>query len=88
MFGPIIKGVGLAASPKGRKVIRRAIVLARSEEGRKVIRQARKVATSPEGRKLIHQAVKVANHASKAARKPTEARERLKGAAKLLRNRR
>ena len=43
MFGPLTKSVALAASPTGRKAIRRAVELARSEEGRKMIAQARKM---------------------------------------------
>jgi hypothetical protein len=86
VFGPIFKGIGLAASPAGRKVIKRAIVVARSEEGKKVIAQARKVATSPEGRKLIQQTVKAATRAGKAAGK-AENRTRIKQAARAIRQR-
>ena len=60
MFGPIVKGIGLAASPTGRKVIRNAVKLARSDEGKKLAAQARKVATSPEARKLAKQAADAA----------------------------
>ena len=87
MFGPIFKGIGLAASPKGRRAIRTAIVFAQTEEGRKLISQARKVATSKEGRELVNQAVTAAGRVGKAAAAP-ENRERLKEAARSFRDRR
>jgi len=68
MFSPIFKGIGLAASPKGRKAIRHAVVLARSEEGRKLIAQARKVATSAESRRVLGEATKIAARAGKLVR--------------------
>jgi hypothetical protein len=86
MFGPIFKGIGLAASPKGRRAIRTAIVFAQTEEGRKLIAQARKVATSKEGRELVNQAVAAAGRMGKAAAAP-ENRERIKDAARSLRDR-
>ena len=50
MFGPIYKGIGLAASPKGRRALRMAIVLAQTEQGRAAeIKRARSFATGPEG---------------------------------------
>jgi hypothetical protein len=85
VFSPLVKGLGFAMSPAGRKVIRRAVRVARSEEGRKVVAQARKVAASPEGQKLIAGAKDVAVQAGKAARTP-ENRERVKAAARALRN--
>ena len=86
MFGPILKGLGLAASPKGRKAIRHTIKLARSEEGKKLVAQARKVAASPEARKLAAQAAHTAKHLAEAAKSP-ENQKRVKAAAKLLRDR-
>ncbi len=77
MFGPIFKGVGLAASPKGRKAIKTAIVIARTPEGKRLIEQARKVAATPEGRKMIDQAVKAAARYGKSAA-TAENRDRLK----------
>jgi hypothetical protein len=87
MFGPILRGVGLAASPKGRKVIRNAVKLARSEEGKKLVAHAKKLADSPEARKLASKAADTAKHVAEAAKKP-ENQERLKAAAKLIRQRR
>lgn len=84
MFGPIFKGVGIAASPAGRRAIRQAIGLARSNEGKKVIAQARKVAASPEGRKLIGEASKLATRVGKAAGTSARVRE----AGRVLRGRR
>jgi hypothetical protein len=86
MFGPIYKGIGLAASPKGRRALRMAIVLAQTEQGRAAIKRARSFATGPEGKQLLDHAVKAAGHASKAARAP-EHRERVKRAASTLRKR-
>lgn len=86
VFGPIFKGIGLAASPRGRKVITTAIVIARSEQGRKALAQARLLAASPEGRRLIAQATSTAARAGKAAGSP-ESRDRLKEAARLFRER-
>jgi hypothetical protein len=86
MFGPIFKGIGLAASPKGRRAIRTAIIFAQTEEGRKLVAQARKVAASKEGRELVSQAVVVAGRMGKAAAAP-ENRERIKDAARSLRHR-
>ena len=87
MFGPIMKGFGLAASPKGRKAIRKAVKFARSDEGRKLVAKAKKVADSPEARKLASRAAQTAKQVGVAAKKP-ENQERLKAAAKLLRQRR
>jgi hypothetical protein len=86
MFGPIYKGIGLAASPKGRRALRMAIVLAQTEQGRAAINRARTFATGPEGKQLLDQAVKAAGGASRAARSP-ENRERVKQAARTLRKR-
>jgi hypothetical protein len=87
MFGPIFKGIGLAASPKGRRAIRTAIVFAQTEEGRKLISQARKVAASKEGRELVNQAVSAAGRMGKAVAAP-ENRERIRDAARSVRDRR
>ena len=46
MFGPLMRGVALAASPRGRRMIKGAVVLARTPQGRKVLAQAQKVAAS------------------------------------------
>jgi hypothetical protein len=82
-----MKGLGLAASPKGRKAIRHTIKLARSDEGKKLVAQARKVAASPEARKLAAQAAHTARQLADAAKSP-ENQKRIKAAAKLLRERR
>jgi hypothetical protein len=87
MFGPILKGVGLAASPAGRRMIRKAVKFARSDEGRKLLAHARKAAASPEARSLVTRATQTARHVGEAARKP-ENQERVKAAAKLVRQRR
>jgi hypothetical protein len=87
MFGPILKGVRLAASPKGRRMIKGAVVLAQTPQGRRVLSQARKVATSPEGRRLLDQAVKAAGRAGKSAAGP-KGRDRIAGAARNLRGKR
>ena len=60
MFGPLFKGIGLATSPKGRRVIRGAIVLAQTPQGRKMLRQAQLAATNPENRKRLATVVKTA----------------------------
>ena len=73
MFGPIIKGVGLATSPRGRKAIKYAVILAQTHEGKRLIAQARSVAATPEGRKLVDQAVRTAARAGKSAATPAEA---------------
>jgi hypothetical protein len=86
VFRPILKGVGLAASPAGRRLIRQGVKLARSDEGRKLVTQAKKVATGPEARKLASQAARAAKHVGEAAKKP-ETRQRMKAAAKFLRQR-
>jgi hypothetical protein len=86
MFGPILKGVGLAASPSGRKVIRKAVKFARSEEGRKIVAHAKKVADSPEARKFASRAAQTARHVGEAAKNP-ENQQRVKSAAKFLRQR-
>ena len=82
-----MKGVGLALSPQGRRVIRGAVQVAQSDEARKVAARARQVATSPESRKLVADAVRVASHAGKVVRDP-ETRERLRATARLLAERR
>ena len=87
MFGTIFKGLGFAASPTGRRAIRRAVRLARSAEGKRVIAQARKVAVSPEGRKLIGEAAKLATRAGKAAGAPG-GRARARDLGRVLRGRR
>jgi hypothetical protein len=86
VFGPILKGVGLAASPAGRRVIRQAVKFARSDEGRKVVAQVKKAAGSPEARKVASQAGQAARRVGEAAKKP-ENQHRVKAAAKLLRRR-
>lgn len=86
VFRPLVKGIGVASSPKGRKAIGGAIRFARSEEGRKVVAQAKKVVTSPEARKLADHAVRAARHATEAARRP-ENQDRIKAAARLIRQR-
>jgi len=87
VFGPIFKGLGVAASPTGRKTIRQAVRLARSAEWKKVIAQARKVAGSPEGRKLIGEAAKLAARAGKAAGAPGN-KARFQEVGRVLRGRR
>jgi hypothetical protein len=86
MFGPILKGVGLAATPTGRRVIRNAVKFARSEEGRKLVAHAKKVAESPEARRLASRAAATAKHLGEVATKP-ENQQRMKAAAKFLRQR-
>ena len=86
MLGPIIKGISIAASPKGRRAISTAVVIARSDQGKKAIAHARKLATSPEGRRLVNQAARTAAKAGKVATGP-ESRERLMEAARQLRQR-
>jgi hypothetical protein len=86
VFGPILKGVGLAATPTGRRVIRNAVKFARSEEGKKLVAQAKKVAASPEARKLASRAAVTAKHLGAVASRP-ENQQRVKAAAKLLRKR-
>ena len=76
VFGPIMKGVGLAASPKGPRVISTAVVIARSDQGKKAIAQARRIAASPESRAIVNQAARTAARAGKAAASP-ESRERI-----------
>ncbi len=87
MFGPILKGVGLAASPAGRKVIRYAVKFARSNEGKKLVAQAKKVAGSPEARKFASKAAHAAKQVGEAAKTP-ENQQRVRAAARLLRQRR
>ena len=86
MFGPILRGVGLAASPNGRKLIRQAAKYARSDDGKKLIAQAKKVAGSPEARKLATQTARAARHIAGSANTP-ENQQRVKAAAKYLRRR-
>jgi hypothetical protein len=86
MLGPIAKGIGLAASPRGRRVIRGAVRFARSDEGRKVIAEARRVATGPEARRLAARASGAARRANEFARAP-ENQERVRDAVRRLRSR-
>ena len=86
MFGPIRKGIGLAASPGGRRAIRTAIIFAQTEAARRHLAQVRQAAATPERRKLVDQAVKAASRAGKAARAP-ENREWIKQTARTLRDR-
>lgn len=87
MFRPFVRGVSLAFSPQGRKVVRGAVAVARSDEARKVVVQARKVAASPEGRKLASEAVRAASHVGKALGAP-ESKDRLRAAARFIAERR
>ena len=87
MFGPIWKGVGLAASPRGRRMIRTAIVLSQTPQGKAMLAHARRVATTPESKRLLGEAMKGAAKAGKTAGS-TENRERLLEAARLLRGKR
>ena len=86
MFGPIRKGIGLAASPRGRRAIRTAIIFAQTEEGRRLLAQVRRAAATPERRKLVDQAVKAAARAGKAASDP-ENRDWIRQTARTLRDR-
>jgi hypothetical protein len=86
VLSPLIKGIALAASPKGRRAIRVAVRFARSEEGRKAISQAKKVATGPQARKLGGQVVRSARQVGDVANKP-ENQERIKAAARFVRRR-
>ena len=86
MFGPIRKGIGLAASPGGRRAIRTAIIFAQTEEGRRILAQVRRATAAPERRKLVDQAVKAATRAGKAAGAP-ENRAWIKHTARTLRDR-
>jgi hypothetical protein len=87
MFSPIVKGVRLAASPKGRRVIRGAVVLAQTPQGRKMLAEARRMATSPESRRLANQVVQATTKAGKTAA-GSENRDRLKEAVRNLRSKR
>jgi hypothetical protein len=87
VFGPIFKGIGIAASPKGRRMIRTAIVLSQTPQGKAMLAQARRYATSPESKRVLDQAMKAATRAGKTAGS-AENRERLKAAAKTLRSKR
>jgi hypothetical protein len=87
VFRPFVRGVGLAFSPRGRKVLRGAVAVARSDEARRIVVQARKVAASSEGRKLAGEAVRAASHVSRTLGAP-ESRERLRSAARFLAARR
>jgi hypothetical protein len=86
VFGPLIKGIGVAASPKGRRAIGAAVRFARSEEGRKAISQAHKVATSPQARKLGSQVARSARQVGEVANKP-ETQERIKAAVGFVQRR-
>jgi len=86
LFGPILKGIRVAASPSGRKVIRHGVRLARSQEGKRAVSQAKKVVASAGARKLATQATHAGSYVSEAAKNP-ETRHRVRVAAKLLRQR-
>ena len=86
VFGPIFKGIGLAASPKGRRAIRTAVVFAQTAEGRRLLAEVRRAAASPEGRRLVDQAVKAAARAGKTASAP-ENRDWIRQTARTLRDR-
>jgi hypothetical protein len=86
VFGPIFKGIGLAASPKGRRAIRTAVVFAQTEEGRRLLAEVRRAAASPEGRRLVDHAMKAAAQAGKTAGAP-EHREWIRQTARTLRDR-
>jgi hypothetical protein len=86
VFSPLVKGIGFAASPKGRRAIVAAVRFARSEEARKLAREARKVGTSPQARKVGRsQIVRSARQVGAAASNP-ENQERLKAAARFMRS--
>ena len=87
MFRPFVKGVGLAFSPRGRKVIKGAVAVARSPEARQLAGQARRVATSPAGRRLAGQALRTASQVGKTLAAP-ENRERVRSAARVIAERR
>jgi hypothetical protein len=87
VFSPFVKGVGLAFSPRGRKVIKGAVAVARSPEARQLVDHARKVATGPASRKLAGQALRTASHVGKTLAAP-ENRQRVKSAARLIADRR
>jgi len=86
VFSPLIKGIALAASPKGRRAIGAAVRFARTEEGRKAISRAQKVATGPQARKLGGQVVRSARQVGAVANKP-ENQERIKSAVAFVRRR-
>ncbi len=71
---------------RGRRALRMAIVLAQTEQGRAAIRRAGQFASGPEGKQLLDHAVKAATYAGRTAGSP-ENRERLREAARTLRNR-
>jgi hypothetical protein len=84
VFGPIFKGIGLAASPKGRRMIRTAIVLSQTPQGKAMIASARRYATSPESKRLLGQAMGAATKAGKTAGS-AENRQRLADVARSIR---
>jgi hypothetical protein len=86
VFGPVIKGIAVAASPKGRRAIGAAIRFARSEEGRKAMSQAQKVATGPQARKIGSQVVRSARQVGEVANRP-ENQERIKAVVGAVRRR-
>ena len=86
MFSPFVKSVRFAASPRGRRVIRGAVVLAQTPQGRKVLAEARRIATSPENRRLVNQAVQAAVLPAFVA--APENRDRIREAARNLRSKR
>jgi hypothetical protein len=79
-----MKGIRVAASPKGRRAIGAAISFARSEEGRKVVSEAQRFATSPAARKVGGQVVRSARQVGEVVASP-ENQERLKAAARFAR---
>lgn len=87
MFRPFVKGVGLAFSPNGRRVIKGAVAVARSDEARRLVEHARRVATSPESRKLVGDAVRTASHVGRTVA-TAENRARVKAAARFIADRR
>ncbi len=78
VFRPFVKGVGLALSPRGRKVIKGAVAVARSPEARQLAGQARKVATGPASRKLAGQALRTALPRGEGRLAAPENRERVR----------
>lgn len=87
MFRPFVKGVGLAFSPTGRRVIKGAVTVARSKEARRLVGEARKLAASPEGRRVVDEVVRAAHHAGRTLT-AVENRERVRAAARFLADRR
>jgi hypothetical protein len=86
VFSPLIKGITVAASPKGRRAIGAAVRFARSKEGRKAISQAQKLATGPQARRIGSQVVRSARQVGEVANRP-ENQERIKAAVGFVRRR-